>query len=846
MKYTNHPLGIQSTEISALEQRELVELMNRLLYLECLKLGVDPENINTTLQTTWSDGGVDAGISNVPAGSRWLPEGESVWQSKSGKALSSTRLCKEFDKIGVQDALKRGGSYVVFMSGSVHAGDQRNGKNGSIIEDGQRNRQIALQEYCKQQGFATDRCKIVYASQIAEWANEYPAVVLDFRRDVVVGLLTWEKWSGAKNYQENFVSDPGRTTIIQTFQDLLIPKAQEKRFLRIEGLQGVGKSRLALELFRDTPLRHTVLYAAQPSVIKDHLWSYLQTNSVTITLVVDECDYPEHRNLLDKVDSCGTSVRLLTVGPRSSRTKPVSFETEFVTLDQLEAGAMNELLKKTFPGLPDDLKQYVTDLSSGFVKLALNLARAVSSSKTRQSVSELTSHLDIKHLLSTMLPDRQDRNAMGVIALLERVGWEDELADEGKALCRHLKVNWEDARVRIAEIETRTGLVERKGRYRSVTPHLLAIWLTAGVLETIGTQEFMRIHSDVLKPERRAGFEYRVRDLGENDLTRALLVSLFGPSGLFPTLESIEGPDASRFLRLLCTAHPQEGIQALERLILSSNETQLRATVHGRNDLIWTLRALAWRDDLFERAAQLLLELAITEGGEYHTGMPASVEWLGLFRIYLGGTSAPFARRLNMLRETLASGDTAKQILAVKSVEVIFSIQEFRDNDITVLGGAPLPDEWHPSNFMEATGIRRDALDILRDALKDGKPEVQASVIEVLQDIARAAVLDGLADNYLEIVRSLEISDFDLRRKVRHGLDSVLEFERKYLTPEQQNECKNLSEEIAGNGFSDRLRRYFGPRIRGDQPDYRLGFEERAAYPLGKSGTNYCGGSGAA
>lgn len=336
-----HPFRITEQQINGLQPVELARLLNRLLRLEGKLLGVDPSDIETTeSQITTRDEGIDARVRNAPSGSRWIPAGLSVWQSKSGKKHGRAELEREYRKPGVQAALRDGGSYRIWI-----------GSDPDV--NAQKNRNDALDECCRGSGITEDRCRILFAGQIAEWANEYLPVALDFIHPEFGDLQPWHQWAATERYRNKFVADDQRQSTIQEYQRRLAANDSQFCFLRVEGQPGVGKSRLALEIFRDSPLAGLVLYAQQPEEIPGELWPYLRSNSSRLVLVVDECSYQQHGDLRERARQCRGRVKLLTIGQPYPGEASSDSEAAILLLDQLPPDAMTGLLNESF-ALPSD------------------------------------------------------------------------------------------------------------------------------------------------------------------------------------------------------------------------------------------------------------------------------------------------------------------------------------------------------------------------------------------------------------------------------------------------------------------------------------------------------------
>ena len=155
------PYEVNEEDIAALYETSFVDTMNHLIRAEGDKLGMAQTDIETTLRMNEPDGGVDARVRNAPAGSKWIPEGISVWQFKVSATNADVRA--ELAKAGVQEIIARGGAYCFVIGEHL----------GPIAA---KNRKSALHK-CFVDQRANDTGQLLVASGVAEWACNYPAVV---------------------------------------------------------------------------------------------------------------------------------------------------------------------------------------------------------------------------------------------------------------------------------------------------------------------------------------------------------------------------------------------------------------------------------------------------------------------------------------------------------------------------------------------------------------------------------------------------------------------------------------------------------------------------------------------
>ena len=94
---------------------------------------------------------------------------------------------------------------------------------------------------------------------------------------------------------------------------------------------------------------------------------------------------------------------------------------------------------------------------------------------------------------------------------------------------------------------------------------------------------------------------------------REVAKRLCGHAGPFGTSEVLDTHWGSRCFRSILEANPEAAIDALEREFGSLSTEQLLAVRSGRRGLVGSLAKLAFRREMFERAARLLLAFAAAE-----------------------------------------------------------------------------------------------------------------------------------------------------------------------------------------------------------------------------------------
>ena len=794
---------VDETDVSQMDPIGFANFVNHLLRAEGSRVAIPPVNIHTSLRVNTPDGGVDARVEDNGQQSDWIPLGTSVWQFKSGKDHEQAKIRKEFQKPGVQEVLKAGGSYRILVCDDL----------GNIQL---RDRKKVLEDCCRDAGISSD-CALIYAAdKIAAWARRHPSMRLLISNPFPGGLYRWETWANQHRFKNFFQPDAQRSDLMAAIRRHSIGSASQTR-LSLEGLAGVGKTRLVLEALRphseQDGLAERVLYAERPDDVPLDLFQWMQTTATAeLVLVVDECSREESDRLERQAERSEGRIRLITVAQAQEAQHFDRSRADGFLLDKLNDECMRLLLEKTAPSLPRETASFVVTVASGFVKLAVALAAAVQRRPDLVSAHTLALDHDVHKVIRQFLVrDEADRRAMRAVALMTRVGWDDEMEQEGRTVTAFVGLDWPDARSRVARL-VNDGLIAKQGRYRYVTPHLLAVWLASEVWSDRKAQT-LDVLRDLPSPSSGRALLQRLSDLGDDPTAMGVAELLLGHEGLFH-FETLNDQSRSEVFSILAKAYPRAGMDALLRILGGLPTDQLRQFSDGRRQIVWTLEKLAWFPETFADAARLLLALAEAENETW--GNNASGTWVQLFGTHLGGSSVAALERHALIGEALDGLSAERQLLGVRAISRVFATHETSSVFGDTQTGRVAPERWRPKTWGEDWEARRSGLRLLDRALGSEMPLVQQAAEEVLLQQVCEIALAGLADDLLERLQALPCRDYDRRRKVREAAERIVMFERLPLTSEQRERFEKFSSDLAGESFSERTRRWVGQHIFAD------------------------------
>lgn len=793
---------IEPEEISRLGP-EFSIFMRRLLRAEVERCGGDPVSLDITTRTSDPDGGADAVLTRpLQQPSRWLPASPVVFQFKSGD-IAPRDIETEVSKPEPRRIIAKGGSYCLVIG-------------CELTPPKLRNRRERL-EQAVSQGNPAAECCFYHAEQLAEWANEFPSVVLWLREGA--SLLSLPQWAALPEYLNPFVAD-GREATIDAIRTWLADDT--RTCIALEGLSGVGKSRVVLEALRDTA--SGVVYADHPDALQQSdFWRWITGGDARrAVLVVDQCDNPEVIAALKRRTDVHQRVKLLTVQTVEELTSP---SDAALHVDKLDEKAMEEVLKQTAPGLNHEARGYVVDVSEGYVNLAIQIARALQELPRPYTV-DLVRQGGVRGVLDRLMPRVDLRRPMQALSMMRRVGFEGEVRAELEVMCNTFDLSSMEIEHAAATMK-RKGLVRKAGRFRRVTPKILAVALA---------EETVEAHPSVLHtlmqslPSDRSkeAFVDRLADLTGREEVRRFCEWALAEGGLFPDLDDLRADGHAWTFRRLAAGAPEVALARLEGFVLRAELDDLRGWVSWRPEVVWLLRELARPAATFNRAANVLLRLSEACGDEF--GVGAGDAWTSLFQTFFSGTEVPALDRYYLLEQALSpESSTAQKQLALSALQKIFRVHETGSGPGTPRGALP-PDMWHPRTWGDYFEAKRAALPVLDIALSDRAVWEQAETV-LLEAARLLGQVPHVDVDILERLQRLRRTTQKRRVELRDVLEKPLDPECPHVSDEGRRIAQTLYAEVTGSGFGDRLRRWVGTWTHSDW---------RTHYDKGKGLTAKC------
>ena len=796
------PFEVRKEMVAALDDAQVRKLLERLLIAEANQRSMSHFGISVGGNQTAGDGGVDASINwtGAPEPSDWLPRRSIYFQCKA-EAMAAAKLRDEMRPSGVPrpifaELAASNGAYIVFATDDpTKLGlDTRLAAMENYVAD------VADRERLHLDFYGADR--------IARWVNLHPGVALWLLGQSGRSLGGWQPfgdWSApGSSGQPYILDDSARAALgdtvtemgpaIGTIRDTLRTPGG---IVRLVGLSGMGKTRLAEALFDESVAGGTALREA--AAIYGDAGLDLETGVARVAeelvlagaeavLVVDNCNGKTHGQLADIVRRPGARISLLTIDYDIGGEKPAGL---VVTLGENSELVLMSLLQQRVPSLSDAECRHLAEFSGGNARIALKIAEGAADGI---DLSKLNDSELLERLFQTGRQERdpQARACADAAALVYAFYVEagDHQQAEHPVLAAIAGVGV-DVFFRNIATFLDWGVVQQRGPQRAVMPPPLANMLAAPFVRRSDPTTLLN-HFLGASPRLLASFARRLGQLHDEPAAVRLASGLLGPAGAFG--EPAELDDLlRRGYTMMAPAAPDAALTAFERSLSGSKrEELLDPHAPGRRDYPQLLVHLAHEQALFGRAMEVLLAFALADG-DAKDDREAKKHLLERFWPRMSFTLADQPARLLFLDRLIDDDEAPVRALAVESLDHMLDAGYFSSSLNVEFGAKARLTEWRPRGHDGYVSWFGAAYDRATRIATGDTPEAERAR-EIIADHFRDHLDIGLPDLAIDAMRKARGDAFwDAGwRAVTDGL----QFSGKALAPAVHAEVLKLEQEL--------------------------------------------------
>lgn len=795
---------IDTESVGLLNDIQLTRLLKRLLHLEVRSSGIAQRAVEVALNITVADGGEDGRVSwtDGPENTDYLPGRLVQFQVKATsmgpKACADELVDTQGHlKLMIAEVLGAGGAYILF-------------NNRKINKKGKTERIKSIRKKLRDLGkpYADDVAIAVYdSSAIQGWVNNYLSAVTAaadwVNRPLVAGMQAWEEWSRREEYERfEFIPDSQRGDAIQQLRSEL---SEARKVARIIGLSGLGKTRLALEVFRSgqefDQLTERVVYidaAHGVGNIAGRISDWVRCGFEGV-IVVDNCALALHKSLKVEISRADSQLSLLTLDYNPDQDS----DTPTLVLKPLDDQYIKQMLEPVYKDTIPDLDR-IASFAQGFPQMAVLLANA------RLNEAPEMGSLTDDDLLHRMLwgSDSQDDQALKSIqgcALFEHFGLKDRAVVEYQFIANQISmVDVDEFYGHIMEFQRR-GIIDMRGDYGQVIPKPLAIRLAADWWLHVRPEKAKDIIKTPMPGRLDDGFCQRVEKLDFLPKFKDLVKELCGEQAPFGQAEVILSDRGSQLFRAFVEVNPTVTVRALWRVLDGLSKEELLGIVgDARRNLVWSLEKLCFREETFSEAARLLLGLASAENETWSNN--ATGQFVQLFSTFLSGTEAHPDMRLQLVEEALSSADLDTRRIAVDALGQALHTSHFsRSGGAEQQGsGKPLED-WRPKTWADAFSYWEAALEKLTTLVTTGD-ELSGQAKLALAHGIRGLMQYGRVEALESSIKSIVASQGPFWPEALDGIKNSLSYDGDAMPPEGRAKLEEWCELLQPVEQRDRLK----------------------------------------
>lgn len=796
------PFDFGDVEIRQFNAEQTAKFFRSLLRAEASAKNIGIQSTHVPVRVNIPDGGLDAKAQNSSDSSTPLiPVGEVGYQLK--RSDLTPKACKQEVQNNDETALKPmierllgdGGAYYLVIFEDLT--DQK------IL-----NRREALETVFANYGYESVNIEIFDASRLISLAQQYPGLAFRFDEtlDVGVDFETWRNRRSISSTHNYIVNDDRRKFAKEVRSEV---RGDNCSIIRITGLSGVGKSRFIFETLDKEPFSSLVIHAAASNLDDSRLVRHLETDSTTkAILVVDNCSAKYHRALVDRFETQGNRINVITVSDDLNQVT-ADFQAE---LSPLADSSIEALVESERPDLNRTATAKIKEFSGGFPELAVRILTNIEFGGWNSEIELPPGQLTKRLLVGSSSDDhpsfRDLRKTLSAFAIFDRVGWRDADGNLHPEFLEIYDVFGLNTIGDTSEIEDIVGYAKQRGLLRgekalSLQPLPLALLLIKSRIERHDLDdELLQLPTELLQ---RA--ETRIPYFNAFESGQDWVSDVLSRSGWFSDTSILETEAGGRVFKSLSRASAEDATKVLRRFFRTRSHPDLKKFTQGRRGMVRALRGIAVWDTTFDEGAKYLRRLALAENESFANN--ATGVYKGLFSPAYGPV-APTERhpieRLHHIEDGL-KGDEAEFELALGAASEALKTQHYTKSGHPERQGArQLPDLWIPESRDDWVSYFELVWNLLVSRIPDD-PERANAIVETLTGAARGLVSTGTELSRLVRTTYVHLSELDYVQidNVIQSTITICEFDIGGLDPDEQEQWEEFKKWLVDKSFHTRF-----------------------------------------
>ncbi|MFA5073719.1 MAG: hypothetical protein WC539_07465 [Nitrospirota bacterium] len=815
---------ISGSHISQLNDTDLRSLVALLCQAELRRKGFPVSVVTAGGDQNAPDGGVDVRV-ELPATitiNGFIPRPSTGFQVKVPD-MPPQAIINEMSPSGsvrtvIRELAAASGSYVIISA------------NGSTADASLQRRRTAMRKTVAEIPHA-ERLELDFydRERVASWVRDHPGMIAWVRDKIGQPFRGWRPYASWASIEESIdapflldgksrlldkpSSEEGSLSITDGINRIRTALSLPKSVVRLIGLSGMGKTRLAQALFDGrigvdsldpTLALYTDVSESSDPVPADLMIRLIQNRQRAIILV-DNCSPRTHRALAGICNELDSALSLITIEYDVGDDEPEG--TEVFRLEPASSEVIEHLLEHHVPHVSQVDRRRIAELSDGNARIALALAHTV---RLGESIAALTDKVLFERLFyQRNEPDVSLLRAAEVCSIVYSFDGETLEGNNSELpiLAELAEMSVEQLYRCVSDLRSRQ-MIQRRCQWRAILPQALAIRLAKQALEKISPKRIYEVFKRSGLDRFRKSFTRRLGFLHDSENAQKMVKKLLSTGGDFFDLYALTNEDITLF-RNIAPVLPETVLDTMERSILGEHgDVILDVASRGRDAYISLLRLLAYDASQFQRAATLLARFVLVEPQNYQNSS-ARGHFLNLFQLCLSGTHANIELRLRVVDSLISSGNERSITLGLDALDALLEAWHFSSSYSFDFGARSRNYGWHPSTHDDVIAWFRAVITYAeRLALSDlsFSEKVRSILAKNFRGLwSKAAVIDELESlaNALSSQRYWSEGWIAVRNTIRFDADCMkLEYSIRLRALEERLRPLDLQQRVCSYVFS--------------------------------------------
>lgn len=704
-------LEVDDSDIYALHDEVLRELVGRLCEAELESLGLSPSAVHWGGDHKAADGGLDVSVSlpNSVHITGFIPRPVTGFQVKT-PTMSAAAIRKEMaPRSSARPAIRalalNGGAYIMVSAKSSNTSSALASRRKAMVE--------ALRNVRGRGQLITD---FYERGKLSTWIRRHAGVALWLASKIGKAYVGWRPhgaWAVRPTAADpGFLMNKAPRVYCSLRPEELLPDAEALDVVRAQltapgavvrlvGLSGVGKTRFAEQLF-DARKHPKALPASQvfyadmsdsPEPPPIGMAERLLALGKPAFLVVDNCPPDLHRSLSNVCRRGTSQLRVLTIEYDIRDDQPEG--TEVVRLEPNTDSTIEKLLSARFQCLSALDVATISKFSGGNARLAIVAAEAWSRHGGGVRIGD--AELFRRIFFQRNPEDDSLRQVAQAAALVYSFSIDATGPGEARCLARLCRADETEFIRRVEQLRER-GVVQARGEWRAVLPHVIANRLAEEALRSWSRAAIEAVVVDPVNPRLLRSFSRRLGFLHRSDEAVAIVDAWLSPGGLLGETETLDEARAEVFANVAPVSQ-WKALTALERVGQRHASAGASAVWASHAEL---LRHLAYNAEMFTQAARMLASGAL-EAPSVEARVGARRALVSLFYAALSGTHAPLDRRLAVVQSVVVRLEEGATGLAIECLNAALECDHFSSSYRFDFGATSRDHGYRPRTRDEAT-----------------------------------------------------------------------------------------------------------------------------------------------